>query len=821
MSARVRAGLAVTLLALFLLVVLLLVGLMVAATVWRFSEGDDLGGLKLTVFTVVVVVAVCLSFVRALRAVKEPPEGVSVTRADAPELWEIMDDLAEAMQSRPPDEVLLIAKANAHVAEASPLLGLFPGRRYLCLGTPLLMTLTVDQFRFVLSHELGHYSNKDTRLAAVTYAGGEAIARAIQYVGIGTPWRAVLRGYFWCFESLSLAVRRRQEYLADCSWVGITDRDTAVTALRQVHAVDRVWTMYLETYARTRVGDYVLGDVTVGFRHFLASSGADQLEYEEADTSPDQAQSKWDTHPPLAQRIAAIEAMDAVPPAAPPDHRPADALLPALSDNGPRLDKLIFPDPDQTARGKAAVGATWRGGRCHEPFRQYAVRITRACRQDEADNLYRAVARLTETPRAGLREVLDLLARGYAPDIVAQLRRARLDMEHPNPTVELARRLEAALECAAETSGAARRRYEEDTGVVLIATDGQPLDLGPPARRAIGSREEAAQVRARLVELGIAENCGQPAGSAQVAAPARVVGAMAVRLNGSDYDLIVRTTSLVFVPVERLSTRWENSRERLAYQAQDFATLKERSERSFLQVRYEQIQQASLFHDTRANVRLVLRDGTSLCVVDAGPGRVKRRPGKYEHSAEAREALRGFVGSLPEVASPLVPDPSSPTVRQLAAMEQVKRGTGKTNYVKFVAPTALLLPVGMLLTGLSTGDAAAGYAFAVIFAIPAMFLAVYYWRGMRQSGGGGRGTARRAQQLASAGTGLAPVRWGVLSLVLAVCCPPLGALSVVLGVRSVREARMAGTSIALGVAAIAAAPIVWLTVILIAVTNTG
>ncbi|MFC4030078.1 M48 family metallopeptidase [Streptomyces polygonati] len=781
---------------------------MTAATVYMFVNGSDLAGLKLTLFTAIVVFSVAFSFVRTLVGAKKPPPGVPLARADAPELWEIIARSAEAMRTRPPDEVLLIAEANAYVAEASPLLGLFPGRRYLCLGTPLLTALTVDQFTFVLSHELGHYSHKDTRLAAITFVSGEAIVRAVQYVGFGTPWRAVLRGYLWIFELVSLAVRRRQEYLADSSWAGITDRDSAVTALLRLDSADRAWSAYLETCAGTRVGDYVLGDAVLGFRHFLATWDAGVLEYEEAGAPPDRDRSKWATHPPTDERIAAIEAMEAAAPAGPADHRPADALLPALPSYGPRLDRLIFPDPDR------------RGGRRAEPFPPYAVRLARGRRQDEADVLYGAAARVAGTPGAGLGEVLDLLARGYAPDIVAQLRRVRLDVDHPNPTVELARRLEAALERAAEASGAARRSYSEDTGVVLVATDGRRLDLGPLARRAIGGGAEVAGVRARLADLGVTENLGHLSDSGQVAEPARTVGALAVRLNGSEYDLIVRTTSLVFVPVERFSTRWENPYERLLDRAQNFEADEVRSPGGFLLVPFERIQRASVFHETRANVRLLLLDGTSLSLVDTGPERAGKRPGRYEHSAEAREALRGLAASMPPVTSAPVPVPSSPTLRRLAAMEEDKRGNGKVNYVRLVGASIVLLPVGMLLTGLRTGDVEVGYAFAVVFAIPAVVLAVYYRRGVRQrKGGGGRGAARRAQQLASAGTGLAPVRWGVIGLALAVCCPPLGVLSVLFGIRSVREARMTGRSVALGAAAIAAAPVVWLVLVLIAVTR--
>ncbi|MCZ9338236.1 M48 family metallopeptidase, partial [Streptomyces sp. TRM76130] len=97
--------------------------------------------------------------------------GLPVTEADEPALWRTVRELADQVGTRAPSRIALTPDVNAAVSEDARLLGLLPGPRRLYLGVPLLQGLTEAQLRSVLAHELGHYSNADTRLAALTARG--------------------------------------------------------------------------------------------------------------------------------------------------------------------------------------------------------------------------------------------------------------------------------------------------------------------------------------------------------------------------------------------------------------------------------------------------------------------------------------------------------------------------------------------------------------------------------------------------------------------------------------------------------------------------
>ncbi|MEU8946111.1 M48 family metallopeptidase [Streptomyces sp. NPDC048489] len=141
-----------------------------------------------TLLAVSVLLAIAIlrgfyAFIQAGR-LSPLPHALPVTPHDQPELWAQIQAAAEVTGQRPPDELYLVAEANAWVAEQSRLLGLLPGRRRMLLGLPMLDGLTVPQLRAVLAHEFGHYANLDTRLGAMR--GQEALLHTVEVFAQGS-----------------------------------------------------------------------------------------------------------------------------------------------------------------------------------------------------------------------------------------------------------------------------------------------------------------------------------------------------------------------------------------------------------------------------------------------------------------------------------------------------------------------------------------------------------------------------------------------------------------------------------------------------------
>ncbi|WP_225848072.1 M48 family metallopeptidase [Streptomyces sp. HPF1205] len=294
--------------------------------------------LTVTVLLALAIVRGMVAFLRAGR-LGPLPHAVQVTPHDQPDLWELVSAAAEVTGERPPDELYLVARVNAGVAEQSRLLGLLPGRRRMLLGLPLMAGLTVSQVRAVLAHEFGHYGNLDTRLGGVTMRGREAVLHTVKVLGKGSTRLhhavgALYVGYARMFLRTSQSVARHQEFAADQVAARHAGRDATVAALRALPVIEAAHTYYMETYAR--MGGPVgalppVGEVHGGFRRLLAAQEGERLAALSAGRRPPRPH-RYDSHPPIAERIALIEKL------------PADSGTDGPADEPPALTLLREPD---------------------------------------------------------------------------------------------------------------------------------------------------------------------------------------------------------------------------------------------------------------------------------------------------------------------------------------------------------------------------------------------------------------------------------------------------------------------------------------------
>jgi Zn-dependent protease with chaperone function len=261
------------------------------------------------------------------RRFEEP--GLPLQREHAPALFAMLDELARAANTTAPHDVYISTTPEAFVAETG---GGFLGsnsRRVLCIGAPLLATSTVGELRAMLAHELGHYLGGDTRLGGVLAftigafrsvldsteqdalrAGsihwsvdlGHAFAR-----GVATQ---LVKFYAWIYLSLTRPMSRRQELAADALAASLAGRENAIRALQNVHLLDPLYSLYLETEVSRVVGVGAMPtDLLAGFERFRAQIGKHGVVAELETAVHDAKTDPFDTHPALSDRVAALRAL--------------------------------------------------------------------------------------------------------------------------------------------------------------------------------------------------------------------------------------------------------------------------------------------------------------------------------------------------------------------------------------------------------------------------------------------------------------------------------------------------------------------------------
>jgi len=253
----------------------------------------------------------------------EPP-GPRLEQAKQPRLFEELEGVARAAEQVMPTEVYLVPDVNAWVSQRGGVLG-FGGRRVMGLGLPLLQALTRDQMRAVLFHEFGHYHGGDTRLGPVLYRTRSAIGRAIEGLG-DSSLQAPFRWYGNMFLRVTHATSRVQEFAADALSAHLAGSRAMTEALKALPGLSQAFAAYWQTEVLPVLNANFRVPIAEGFARFLSNPAiADQVREVEKVALVESAKDPYDTHPPLPERIAALEGLP--PGAETSDQTKAIALL--------------------------------------------------------------------------------------------------------------------------------------------------------------------------------------------------------------------------------------------------------------------------------------------------------------------------------------------------------------------------------------------------------------------------------------------------------------------------------------------------------------
>jgi Zn-dependent protease with chaperone function len=182
------------------------------------------------------------------------------------------------------------------------------------LGLPLLAVLDAAQAAAVVCHELGHHAAGDSRLSALTYRSGDALLATVRrgrmhaFSGLT---QTLFRAFAGLYFSVTFAVRRQQELAADGLAARVAGSEAMATALETLPLIAASYAVYMEA-AENADPD--------GFREFFETAVA-------VVTAKDTTRHHfYDSHPPIAERVAAARRTDDPPAADLPPGRAIDLL---------------------------------------------------------------------------------------------------------------------------------------------------------------------------------------------------------------------------------------------------------------------------------------------------------------------------------------------------------------------------------------------------------------------------------------------------------------------------------------------------------------
>lgn len=270
-----------------------------------------------------LVAAVAISTIYSFRAVfksvffrlRSGDRGPRLARDEAPALFDLTRTAAEAAETEPIDAIIITPGVEVAVVEYSerPMLRR-RGERQLILGLGTLNGMSVGQLTSILAHEYGHFVNRDTAGGAVahrTRASMFVMAQELARAGLAVPWNVAwlfVRLYNSVFLRISQGASRLQEVLADRMAAGITGPDIFASALTHVARQQYVFVDQVDAAVKeSRYGNRGLTNIYhlpdpeyVGDPDWLGPRLIKSRKGKNA---------KFDSHPPLEQRLAYVAAL--------------------------------------------------------------------------------------------------------------------------------------------------------------------------------------------------------------------------------------------------------------------------------------------------------------------------------------------------------------------------------------------------------------------------------------------------------------------------------------------------------------------------------
>lgn len=286
---------------------------------------------------------------RSLRI--EPPAmpGIVLDRPAEPRLFTEIEQVRRSLRAPRIHRVVLNNDLNAAVVQI-PRWGPFGQYNVLVIGQTLLSTLTLDEFRAVLAHELGHIAGGHGRFSMWIYGIRARWMKLLDSITREGHWSAFLyrRFFQWYspyFHAYSLVLSREHEFDADRAAVEIAGAEAAADGLARVAVTDRFLSTRFHPVAQRLPGKRI--EPPSDFPGLVRQAAQRTFESPTAEQWLRQALAGTthmvDSHPSLSDRIRSM-GVPAPDPAAwcrrlkTRDGVPsADSLLDAAADHAARL----------------------------------------------------------------------------------------------------------------------------------------------------------------------------------------------------------------------------------------------------------------------------------------------------------------------------------------------------------------------------------------------------------------------------------------------------------------------------------------------------
>ena len=353
---------------LFFVVYILLMMLSAALAVGCFYAGifvmansGHIIGIVAGVGIMSIGVMVIIFLVKFIFSVKKHDESgtVKVTEKEQPVLFEFIKQLTADTQTQFPKKIVLSSEVNASVYFNDSFWSMiFPVRKNLQIGLALVNSLTLSEFKAVMAHEFGHFSQRSMKLGSFVYNVNKAIYNMLyenkDFRNLLSKWGSlhiaiwifvwvtvqllqgiqyILRQMYGLINKNYMGLSREMEFHADAVAASVSGSNNLVTALRKTELTDMCYQSVLQKADEWLADNFRLENIYHNHDAVMIKYAAlNNLPVENYSPVPDDKffksfqlhkvniKNQWASHPPREEREAHLQQLNVE---AVKDERPA------------------------------------------------------------------------------------------------------------------------------------------------------------------------------------------------------------------------------------------------------------------------------------------------------------------------------------------------------------------------------------------------------------------------------------------------------------------------------------------------------------------
>ncbi len=272
-----------------------------------------------------------------------------VKRKDEPQLFEFIDKVNEETNSPKPKKIYLSNEVNAFVFYDSSFWSMFvPSKKNLNIGLGLINSVNISEFKAILAHEFGHFSQDSMRLGSYVYNVNKiihdmlfdnhsfdqsvnAIAQSNFYFGLSAIIAIKIIHFIqWILKSLYAVINkgymglsRQMEYHADAISAYVSGSNHIVTSLQRIElsglSFNQLLNIYNSWLPKNLKSDNLYKDHITVLKHFAKEHEygfvnglieADEHKFKNLNQSKIKIDDQWASHPTFEERAESVRGLN-------------------------------------------------------------------------------------------------------------------------------------------------------------------------------------------------------------------------------------------------------------------------------------------------------------------------------------------------------------------------------------------------------------------------------------------------------------------------------------------------------------------------------